>query len=80
MKVGVLVERTDGIDNLKEIVVSGMSKSSIKFIGGRASEASETLSGVYKFELVRYMYVWRYVCNNSSAYHVYVMWVSLCST
>ena len=31
----------------------------------RVSEASETLSGVYKFELVRYMcvyiYVWRYV-------------------
>ena len=33
----------------------------------RASEASETLSGVYKFELMRYVYkyiyiyVWRYV-------------------
>ena len=32
MNVGVLVERTDGIDTLKEIVVSGMSKSIIKFI------------------------------------------------
>ena len=43
----------------------------------RASEASETLSGVYKFELLRYIYVWknvwRYVCHNSSACHVYVM-------
>ena len=44
----------------------------------RASEASETLSGVYKFELVRYIYiyiyVWRYVCHNSSTCHAYVMW------
>ena len=32
MNVGVLVERTDGIDNLKEIVVSETSKSIIKFI------------------------------------------------
>ena len=43
----------------------------------RASEASETLSGVYKFELVRYIYVWRYVCHNSSACHAYVMWAEL---
>ena len=45
----------------------------------RASEASETLSGMYKFELVRYIYiyVWRYVCHNSSACHAYVMWVEL---
>ena len=47
----------------------------------RASEASETLSGVYKFELVRYMciyiYVWRYICHNSSACHAYVMWAEL---
>ena len=44
-----------------------------------ASETSETLSGVYKFELVRYVYiyVWRYVCHNSSACHVYVMWAEL---
>ena len=37
------------------------------------SELSETLSGVYKFELVRYIYiyVWRYVC------HAYVMWAEL---
>ena len=50
-------------------------------INWRASEASETLSGVYKFELVRYIYiyiyVWRYVCHISSACHVYVMWVEL---
>ena len=43
--------------------------------------ASETLSGVYKFELVRYVYiyiyVWRYVFHNSSACHVYVMWAEL---
>ena len=49
----------------------------------RASEASETLSGVYKFELVRYIYiyiyiyVWRYVCHISSACHAYVMWAEL---
>ena len=45
----------------------------------RASEASETQSGVYKFELVRciYIYVWRYVCLNSSACHAYVMWAEL---
>ena len=28
----------------------------------RASEASETLSGVYKFELVRYIYICIYIC------------------
>ena len=27
----------------------------------RASEASETLSGVYKFELVRYVYIYIYI-------------------
>ena len=47
----------------------------------RESEASETLSGVYKFELVRYVYiyiyVWRYVYHNSSACHAYVMWAEL---
>ena len=43
----------------------------------RASEANETLSEVYKFELVRYVYVWRCVCHNSSACHVYVMWAEL---
>ena len=42
-----------------------------------ASEASETLSGMYKFELVRYIYVWRYVYHNSSACHVFVMWAEL---
>ena len=47
----------------------------------RASEASETLSGVYKFELVRYIYiyiyVWRYVCHISSACYAYVIWAEL---
>ena len=33
----------------------------------RASEVSETLSGVYKFELVWYIHVWRYVCHNNLA-------------
>ena len=37
----------------------------------------ETLSGVYKFELVQYIYiyiyVWRYMKQNSSACHVYVI-------
>ena len=28
----------------------------------RASEASKTLSGVYKFELVWYIYIYIYVC------------------
>ena len=34
---------------------------------------------VYKFQLVRYVYiyVWRYVCHNISACHVYVMWAEL---
>ena len=36
----------------------------IKAEGGannwRASEATETLSGVYKFELVRYVYIYMY--------------------
>ena len=29
-----------------------------KYINWRASEASETLSGVYKFELMRYIYMY----------------------
>ena len=46
----------------------------------RASEASETLSGVYKFDLVRYVYI--YICmevrmSYSSACHIYVMWAEL---
>ena len=44
-----------------------------------ASERSER--DIYKFELVRciyiYIYVWRYVCHNSSACHAYVMWAEL---
>ena len=43
----------------------------------RTSEASETLSGVYKFELVRYVYVWRYVCHISSACHTYIIWAEI---
>ena len=31
------------------------------FVNWRASEASETLSGVYKFELVRYIYIYIYI-------------------
>ena len=43
----------------------------------QVSEAIETLSGVYKFELVQYMCIWKYVCHNSSACHAYVMWAEL---
>ena len=43
----------------------------------QASEASEILSGVYKFELMRYMYVWRYICHNSCSCHICVMWAEL---
>ena len=45
----------------------------------RVSKASETLSGVYKFVLVRYVYiyVWRYVCHIRSAWYLYVMWAEL---
>ena len=31
--------------------------STVSYSNWRASEASETLSGVYKFELMRYVYV-----------------------
>ena len=37
---------------------------------------SETLSGVYKFELVRYIYMYRSMRAYSSACHTYVMWGS----
>ena len=33
----------------------------------RASEASETLSGVYKFELVRYIYIYIYMYGGTYA-------------
>ena len=33
----------------------------------RASEASETLSGVYKFELVRYIYMCMYMYGGTYA-------------
>ena len=33
----------------------------------RASEASETLSGVYKFELVRYIYMYIYMYGGTYA-------------
>ena len=33
----------------------------------RASEASETLSGVYKFELVRYVYIYIYMYGGTYA-------------
>ena len=46
-----------------------------------ASERSErdTIRGVQiRADAVRiYIYVWRYVCHISSAYHVYVMWAEL---
>ena len=33
----------------------------------RASKASKTLSGVYKFELVRYMYIYIYMYGGTCA-------------
>ena len=33
----------------------------------RASEASETLSGVYKFELMRYIYIYIYMYGGTYA-------------
>ena len=54
------------------------------------NEASETLSGVHKFEIVRYkfemvwyiyIYIYIYicvcVCHNSSACHAYMLWAEL---
>ena len=48
-------------------------------INWRASEANETLSGVNSSwcGTYIYIYVWKYVCHNSSACHVYVMWAEL---
>ena len=45
----------------------------------RVSEASETLSGVHKFELVLYIYIHIYieVREENSACHIYVMWAEL---
>ena len=59
------------------ITYNSTHKSRSYYHNWRASEASETLSGLYKFELVRYIYVWRYVCHNSSACLVYIMWAEL---
>ena len=39
--------------------------------------ACKTLSGVYKFELLQYIFVSGNICHNNSACHVYVMWVEL---
>ena len=39
----------------------------VLFIYWRASEASETLSGVYKFELVRYVYIYIYMYGGTYA-------------
>ena len=41
-------------------------------VGERAKRARH-----YKFELVRYVYVWRYMCHISSSCHAYVMWAEL---
>ena len=38
----------------------------------RASEASETLSGVYKFELVRYVYIYIYIYMYGGTYVILV--------
>ena len=39
--------------------------------------ASKTLPGVYRFEFLRCIFVCENMCHNSSACHVYVMWVEL---
>ena len=36
----------------------------------------DTIRGV-QIELMRYIYMYGYVCHNSSACHVYVMWAEL---
>ena len=41
--------------------------SKCKDCNWRASEASETLSGVYKFELVRYVYIYIYMYGGTYA-------------
>ena len=38
----------------------------------RASEASETLSGVYKFELVRYIYIYIHIYMYGDTYVILV--------
>ena len=45
----------------------------------RASEASETIRGVQirACAVSIYIYVWRYVCHNSSTCHAYVMLAEL---
>ena len=63
-----------------DLVVKLRSLLFLAYYNWRASEASETLSGGYKFELVRYIciymyiYVWKYVCHISSICHTYGMW------
>ena len=41
-------------------------------VNWRASEASETLSGVYKFELVRYIYIYIYIYMYGGTYAILV--------
>ena len=83
--LGNILENTDGmLGNILENtdgVLGNILENTVECLNW---QVSETLSGVYKFELVRYMYmyilytyVWRYVCHNSSACHAYVMWVEL---
>ena len=43
---------------------------------GKRSE-QDTIRGVQIRAGAVYIYVWRYVCHNSSACHVYVMWAEL---
>ena len=39
----------------------------------RASEASETLSGVYKFQLVRYVYIYIYIYEYIYIFMIYTI-------
>ena len=52
-----------------------LSRTSMKnairiYIYWRVSKASETLSGVYKFEMVRYIYI--YICMYGGTYAIIV--------
>ena len=41
--------------------LSDLANANQRYVSWRASEASETLSGVYKFELVRYVYIYIFI-------------------
>ena len=60
-------------------------KQYLQVIGEQAKLQGDTIirgiqiraGAVYICMEVRYIYIWRYVCHNSSACHAYVMWAEL---